>query len=398
MARRCELFLTVALGVVAFEPMAAMSQGTAPAGQRVSFANAGIKLTVPDKFEFAVVAEPVDLMRAVLEGAKGMEQGITLVAFPVAEDMTPQACADELAAQMGKSLVIRRLKILKTVPMRVAGLDGLVQLMSFDFRGVPTVASRVYFIRQPTDERPGVGYILTVEAPEEHQSKLLPSLGAVVRTVELGELSDPISIRLSQPSGVIEDHARGCAMSVPLGWFGALTANGIMMSQTNYLTGGRPSLTSIVAVADVPAEQTGEGFAKQSAEAAAKAGAERNLKCEIVSQGPAKMGDADAYQIILKRSMTSPEGKAGGDMVAQRSLVVPGADGAAGRCYNLVIMAGSHDSAALQEIMAKLAEGFVLLDEPPAATAPTSETAPAETAPTSAPATRRPATGATMGK
>ncbi|MDY6914429.1 MAG: hypothetical protein SVT52_08245, partial [Planctomycetota bacterium] len=235
------LFLLAASGIAAAAPAVSMDKPR-------EFPHAGIALSVPKGFEDQPLAELSDVMRAVLIEANEPVRAVTLTAVAVAADYTVDAFAEAQLAELKQNLVIRKLKVLSKTQLSVCGVTGTAWLMSYSFRGIETIAARAYFIRDWPRAKLRICYMLTVEAPAEKQTFILPTLGEVIKTVTLSAPLHPYEVKLAGTGSVKKDHARGYSIRVPAGWFTNLSDTGMLLGQMDYLLGGEPNTKAMIVI------------------------------------------------------------------------------------------------------------------------------------------------------
>jgi hypothetical protein len=357
----------------------------------IDYPHAGISLASPKGFEARPLENPYDVVNAVVLDNDRPIQAVTLSAFPVAGSVSAEAFADSKMAELRKNLAIRHLKLLKKTPMPVAGLNGSARLMSYTFRGAKTLAAQVYFMREGKEPEVRICYLLTVVCSADKQPRLLPTLGAVVRSAQLTAVRHPDLSGASTLGETVEDASLGYALRRPARWYAVKSAVGAEMGQVDYLLAGA-SVPSVHLLAQpiTGDEANSEAFAKKSLGVLRSVAIKRKQTCEVLAEGPAKMAGLPAYQFAvvpstakqpaLPRSAKSPPSV----VIVQRTVCVPGGD--TPRAYLLTLTARSETAQAAQAFMDKLVGGFRLVEP---ATQPTTQptTAPA-TRPTTRPSTR----------
>jgi hypothetical protein len=336
------------------------------------FPHAGISLAVPQGFEYQPLHEPFNVMRAVLSKGAQAAQAVTLSAFPVAPKVTAADFADAMLAEQKQNLTIRHLKMLKQIPMPVAGIPGVAQRISYTFRGIETTAARVYFIRELAASKVRICYVLTVETDMENQVSLLPILGEVIKTVGLTAVQRPVTVAIRQLHRPMKDHKRGYIVRPPLGWYTKPGPAGLEMGQVDYLLGGIPMPTVTVTVTEVPSDATSEQCTKKCLKLALAAAAEQNLRVEVVAEGPARLGGLAGWQFALRQSQEPRPSTGPADnqqhpvVIVQRTVCPPAEPGREKNSYSLVLICQGADAETAMGMMEKIAGGFEFAGRPSA--------------------------------
>lgn len=390
----------------------------------VDYAAAGISMAVPEGFALQTTGEQFEIARAVLlEGDKPL-QAITLSAYPVKETTTPNDFADAMTAEIKKNLAISQLEIRKQVALPLAGLTGQARVMGYRFRGVDSVAMRVFAIRDVKVEAPTTAsmpasasapaapgvrlcYVLTVESEqpvEEKRHDLAAVFAETLKSIHLTDVRRPTSLELRELGKAMTDYKQGYSIRPPMQWFASMTGATCDMGQTDFTMGGVPNPLARMAAIDVTmgnpsewvnlteaqkAEKAAQMFSSQSLEEMKKNAAAANLELSIVGEGPAKMAGVDGYQMVIsqKPAAASPAANSAMVVFVQRSVYRT----SAARMYALRLYCQC-DPAKAQEIADKLAGGveFLALATAPASGSTTEATSmPAATsgaAPAASPA------------
>ncbi|HUT01531.1 MAG TPA: DcrB-related protein [Phycisphaerae bacterium] len=364
-------------------------------GTPTEYSHAGVSLAWPKGFQDRPLSSLYDIVNAVVLEKDRPVQAVTLSAFPVASETTAEAYADTKMAELKKNLAIRHLKLLKKTPMPVAGLNGSARLMSYTFRGDKTLAAQVYFIRVVKSSEIRICYLLTVVCSADKQPRLLPMLGAVIRSVRLTAVRHP---DLTVPAGLgeaIRDFKLGYSLRQPRQWYGVQSGVGVEMGQVDHLLGGVSMPSAVLLVHGVSGKATtSEACAKESLDLARTLAAKRKETCKVLFQGLMKLGGRPAYQFALVQSSEKPPPlrgtkSAGSVAIVQRTVCVPARGGESTKAFMLIVTARGEDAQAAQGLMATLARGFSLLG--PTSQPTTAPTTKPTTRPTSKPAAPAPA-------
>ncbi len=347
---------------------------------------AGIAIAVPAGFKPRPLTTPYDLLRAVIEEAGKPVQSVTLSAFPVTGKATAEEFADAKLRELRRNLAVRKLKVLKRVPISVAGVKGMACTMTYTFRGVQSTAAQVYFLREDAGGEYGLCYLLTVVCSADRQGKLLPTLGAVLKSIRLTTVrhpSLPADPEFREPTRDVE---LGYAIRPPVGWYAEQGEVGMETGQVDYLLGGEPMPVAQLVVSRAAGEaRTAEACSKKYLGVARSVAHQRKQTIEVASEGPTTLGTLKAHQFVLTQTSPAAQRDDNGQasvVVIQRTACLqrPGED--APRIYLLILTAPGKDHKAAGAFMDKLAAGFQAIE--PADTQPATRPT---TAPTTAPTT-----------
>lgn len=368
--------------------VAAPAAGPIVLQEAVEHPHAGIALAVPAGFAHQPLTALYDVMNAVVLDDKGQPMyAVTLSAFPVAEKVTADEFAEAKAGELKKNLAIRHLTPLKKVPISVAGLTGTARTMSYTFRGMKSIAAQVYFIRDLKSSSTRICYLLTVVSPaeKERQDRLLPILGAVIKSVRLVAARHPAVPGAGDLGEPVADAKLGYSLQTPKGWYAEKSPFGLEMGQVDYLVGGlpMPSVRFMVAPASGDA-LTAEAAAKQFLGIARRMASERKQTSKVASEGPTKLDKLTAYQFVLVQSSAKPPVPPAGErlptsvVVVQRTARLPDRGSETPKVCVLILTCRGDDAKAAAAGMAAIAGGLSL----------THATTQPATQPTSRPATQ----------
>jgi len=337
---------------------------------RTEFPHAGISLVLPKGFELQQPEEPTQVMRAVALVQKQPALSVSLSAYLVDEQTTPEKFATSMLEDLRKSLTVRHLEIRKTTPMKVAKLQGTARLLSYTYGGEKALAASVCFIRPVPSPAVRVCYLLSVEAARKHQARLLPTFGKLVESVLLTAIHRPAKAPIGALGPAIRDSQRGYSFRPPLRWFAIVTDAGVVAGQSDYLRGGLTLPRVQVAVENVTERGTSEACAKRWLKQARLLAESRGLEASVLCEGPAKLAGLEAYEFLLVQSAKSkaaatrpsasqPAGFEEPVIIAQRT-VCTGGEGPR-KSYSLVLLFPGADQKAAAAMLGRLAEGFALL-------------------------------------
>ena len=273
-------------------------------GESVDFPHAGLALAFPAGYQSQTVQQPFDIARAILTDKDLPVQAVTVAAFPLEDpNISAEELADQMAAAQQQNLAVRNLQVLSKAPMKVADLPGAARLISYTFRGDETVAASVVFCRDLVGRQGRLEYVITVEAAADRKAEVLPALGEVVKSVRLMTVVRPIDIPLKMSSRVLEAPDGLIALRVPHGWFAEVSEAGISLAQTDYTLGGEPTVIACVLGAETAGAATPQQHAQQCIQAATQAAADQGMEAKVISQEPARLGSAEACQLVIEQRL-----------------------------------------------------------------------------------------------
>lgn len=342
-------------------------------GKKIDYPHAGISLAIPMGFQLQNVREPYDVMRAVFQEDLKALQAVTLSVYPVAQKVTADGFAEAMVAELKKVLAIRHLTIKKKIAIRVAGTDGTACTLKYTFRGVKTLAGRVYFIREfkNAGKKIRLCYVLTVESGPEKKGTLLPILGEVMKTLQTKALNRPVNMPISVFGQVHMDDRNGFFIRPPLGWSITPLPAGAVLTQTDYIQG--ESATPIVRV--TVGELSEAASSKDEAVKYLNIARKTFLGVKVLKQEPVKLAGREAYQFVLryvppKKPSSKPILKTDSDktnetappvIILQRVLCIAGEKEKAGKSYSIVMICQGGKAKTLMQNMDKICSQFKLV-------------------------------------
>lgn len=387
-------WVSAAVALAASAGLAIAAGAPIKLGEPVEHPHAGVALAVPKGYEYRPLTQLYDVANAVVAEDGRPVQAVTLSAFPVARKGAADEFADAKMAELRRNLAIRHLKLLKKTPMSVGGLKGAARLMSYTFRGAKTLAAQVYCLRELEGAKTRICYVLTVECSQDRQARLLPTLGAVVKSVRLTTVRHPAVAPQGKLTGTVEHFGQGFSFRRPPGWYAALSEVGAETGQVDYLIGGLPMPSAHLLAATASGDAiTAKACAKKCLAIAKAIAAKSKKASEVLSEGPVKLGKLPAYQFVLKQTDKKKPATPGGKMLATMLIVhrvacvVRKADDPPTE-YTVVLTAPGADAKAAGDLMEMIASGFALIE---VTTQPATRPAPATKRAPAAPAKRTPA-------
>ncbi|MGC9453686.1 MAG: hypothetical protein ACP5HU_02370 [Phycisphaerae bacterium] len=356
--------------------------------QKLEFPHAGISLAVPADFHRRQLVEPFDVLSSAVVREGVTEMSISLSAFPVGQEETPESFAESKLQELQGHLAMRRFEVLKTAEMPVAGATGHAVRMSYTFGGIETTAAQLYFIRELSDVPVRICYLLTIEERGK-ESRLLPVLGEVVRTLKFVPLRRPGELPVPELGEPVERRELGFSVRPPAGWFSDNTPRGVSMGQMDYLLGGVAVPTVHVMVGRAGIDETPEDFVNRHLDALREDAESRNVKVEVLSNGTATLAGREGRQFVVRHSTGTPAESASQEsrpaIIVQRTIFAePEGDlsvSAEGRplTYTLACIYNGEEPGRAVEILEKVAQGFTLVsgsdDDPTTSTAPAADRA-----------------------
>jgi len=306
------LMAAVVLGVLVLNGSVAIAAET-EMSPVVNYPHAGVSLALPAGFKPHVVPDSFVVVRAGLVIGGQPAQAITLSAFGVRPETTVSEFADFAEKSLKAKLSVRKFQALKGVSIKVAGIKGVARLLKYSYDGDMTTAARVFFIRELKGDGLRICYVLTVEVNVKHEKSLLPTLDKVIKSVKLTTMQPPASIPVRLSERKLSDYRGGFSIRVPEAWYAGAVRGGVSLGQKNYLIGGANSPQIAILSTEAKPGASSQAFAKKAVSRYLAATTRPDSGVELLSHGPVKIGDQDAYQYILKitykvRPATQPAG------------------------------------------------------------------------------------------
>jgi translation elongation factor EF-1beta len=295
--------------VLAIGPLAAAQN--APSGglamsPAIEFPAAGVVLAAPEGFQLQAPDQPMDVMAAVQAGPSGPAMAMTLTVLPVPDPQVDlEVIVRRVREQQAANLAIRRLEVLKSTEMPVAGLKGLALLVSYTFRGQEHFAARVFFLRELPSITHRLCYVLTVEASEASRNQLLPVLGEIIKTTQLVSLTHPSQLPVEPPIARTGDAAGRFVVGVPRGWFVAAAPGGLNLGQMDYLA-GQPGRRVALMVRPASTDTSVEELSRRDCQSAAAMGQQAGIQSRVVSQLPTTLAGQEAWQFVVEQMAPTP--------------------------------------------------------------------------------------------
>lgn len=381
-------------------PEAAKTEKSAP----MKLAFAGVKIALPAEFKLMPIESGNMLLRAAkVRGEEPLLQ-ITLLAY---HEAPSTALADFAKSRsLSKDFRVRDFRMLKSMPVKMAGVDGEAQVQSYRLRGIETTALALYFLRPVVGDKGQVGYVLMVEAKKKNGKLTLPALMAVMKTIELFDPVSPLAEPLDPLYEPIVSEKWGYSLRPPTWWkvSMSLQEEAIKIFQLDYTFAVKVHPELHFAAIDAP----GRSVAQCTDEAISRIGADLTKKratYKLLSRQVAKLAGIDGEEFVIRYSEAPSPGRP--DVTPGTLLVTQRVICHAGKSYSLTCHAEMDDVKVASRILDAVSVGMKLTTpstRPAATSAPalapvTPSTAPAirivppaPAPPTTAPATVKPAT------
>jgi len=362
---------------------AAAGQTTRPARPAVTLeppvtlAFAGVTLAVPKGFTVQTSADATMVIRAVKTEKDKPIMAVTLSGWSARPKTT---LATFIRAAQPKTLALKKFKIVKTLPLKVAGLPAEAWMLTYTYEGVDTTAMRVFFLRDLKGSELKIGYALTVEADTKRGAETLAILGAVLKTIKLPPPVRPRDARITLAEEPIVSRKYQYSIRPPMWWKIDVTQdrNQVQMVQMDYLVGGTgtPRVSLIVE----PETAGAKDCVTKAKDALLREMAKYKIDSKILLEGPARMGGLDGYEFYVRHPVEGPGKKKVQVVLARRTVC------ANGRSYTLLALCETDQADPAAAVMNAVAAGFKVLGPATASAPATGPASRPATAPTTRPA------------
>ena len=273
-------------------------------GKPSSFPWAGIRLALPRGFQPRRLTEINGALTAI-RGAEGTKnpQMISLWVYPADEGVALRSFMDDMSVQMMRNPAIHDVKIIEEEELDFLGREALARLITCRFHNVKVAALRLCFARevQPSGaDAPSrkVIYLLGTGLLLDQIDALLPTVGAVARTMSLTDFRRPVDLPLGsdEEGDRVKDLRYGYTIRQPEGWVGQWTATGFEMGQMDFSQGGIVTPNVKVIATSVPGSFTSKTFGEKAIKRKAGTGYE----IEILSSRSVDLGGKAAYEFTVR--------------------------------------------------------------------------------------------------
>ncbi|MCP4375191.1 MAG: hypothetical protein GY794_03280 [bacterium] len=267
----------------------------------LNYPHAGVSISMPPGFTTIVVSDSFVVTRAVMTISRKPVQAVTLRAVVVGAKTTARDFADATEEDLKSLLSVRKFEgSKKSVSIKVAGITGVARVLKYTYDGIATNAANVFFIREFKDSALRICYVLTVEVADRYEKKLLPTLGALIKSIKLTTLQAPAAITTRLTEMKLSDYKGGFSVCVPEGWYGHEVQGGVSLGQKNYIIGGANSPQVAILSIPVDKDASSQTIARKAVAKYLDASTKPDGGVKVLSHGPVKVNDQDAYQYIIK--------------------------------------------------------------------------------------------------
>jgi hypothetical protein len=298
MGKRVVIAAVVCSGVLGAD-RAAFGEET-KMGALIKYPHAGIALAVPEGYYQQAPRHHSEILRAAQVEKNVPVRSIVLLARPVRDTETAEMVVDGIATELRKNLAFRHLRE-RTISekMAVAETKGVSRLLSYTFQGHKYVAGLVCFVREIESPKIRIGYILNVEVSTSYLSDLVKILDAVAKSVKLIELRQAAKLPVEQLGPRVTFPQYGFTIQAPHGWFAMPTREGLLMGLGDFVFNQPIPVLYIIVQDKLPLLTTAREYARKALEQDRQEAEKRKMIMEGVSEGPAKLGGLEGYQLIL---------------------------------------------------------------------------------------------------
>ena len=251
---------------------------------------AGIRLALPQGFESQRLFDANQVLMAV-RGAAGTSepQNLTLSIYPIDPSAALGSALDHLVDRMRQDPAMRNLSLVMQENLDLKGSAADGRVYEATYMGQPVVVARLAWVR----EELRLMYVLGMGVLASQRDQLLPTFGAVARSMEQIPFVRPIDLPV--PDGQrVEDALKGVVFVQPAGWAIRSTETGFEMGPTDFLQGG--AISPRVRVVSVRLDQpsTPQELVAQSIEKAAQGG----RQSQIVQQSQSTLSGHEAFEVV----------------------------------------------------------------------------------------------------
>jgi hypothetical protein len=274
--------------------------------------------------------------------------------------------------------------------VKVAGVDGEVQVQTYRLHGIETTTLGLYFLRPVAGDKGQVGYVLMVEAEKKNGKLTLPILMAVMKTIELSDPVSPLAKPLEPLGEPIVSEKWGYSLRPPTWWYVSVSPGEerVNISRLDY------TFTVVVppGLSFQAADAKGRSVTQCTDDAIIIMGADltrQGLTHKVVSRQVAKLVGIDAEEFVIRAVATPPANRP--DLSSWTVLITQRVICHAGRSYSLTCQVETDDVKVEQRLLDAVSAGLKLTapsTRPATTSAPTTAPAPAPVTPSTAPAIR----------
>ena len=265
----------------------------------VDYPWAGVRMALPEGFKQTQLTQ-INGIFAASGGNLEAPQRASLTVYPLPHDMDLTTLMDAITKDMDARIGVSEVKIEGDAIVPFYDKSAIIRQMSLEYSGNTFVGARVCFIRDvktPSGEIKHVAYVLGLGMLEAHANELLPSLAAMMRSMEPIDFESPINLPVSTEGQQIADPQLGFSIHQPNGWAGAFDEDGFSMGQFDPLSGGIVSPRVEVIVHKITDGHTPQSIGQAAIEARTAEG----FTMTVISHGETQLAGKDGYEFIVRK-------------------------------------------------------------------------------------------------
>jgi hypothetical protein len=343
-------------------------------GEAINFPHAGVKLALPVGFKLQQLAH-INKVFVAAQNAGGAKKprSIAMSVYPLEGNVTKREFMNQMINRAKQDPSIKDVKVVEERTIPFLKTTALARLVTCRYHGSPVAVVRMCFsrsIKQPgwSKDTPPTKFMyqLGVGVLIEDTDSLLPAFAAVVDSISLTKLKSPVDLLKDAAGSEIADTQLGFAITLPSGWAGRKTPTGFEMGQMDIAGGGIVTPGVKVLLAIVPESFTPQSLAKN----AFKLRMQEGYKITVLSDKPAKLGQKEGRQFVIRKTAPKDEPKTPTDGVvvkprgsyieAGRLILTPDKKGKK-RMFALVVTCHKSSEAQAQALLETFAKRFRLL-------------------------------------
>ncbi|MBT3278908.1 MAG: hypothetical protein HN370_05985 [Phycisphaerales bacterium] len=282
---------------------------------KFDIAHAGLRMAIPQGFSRSTLLSNGMVMLATRAETIKATQSLSVMCYTLGEAFTPESLAKSLMDDLTDNLSIRRLKVLKKTPIRVAGTDGIAHHLSYTQAGIKTVSITLCLIRKVTPPKwsnPSIqplkpfqlAYIFSLEIAESHAESLHRTFDNLVKTIEMTDFRRPVEVPWTFRGAYLKNITNGVGIRKPNGWSGSPSPLGVTLWVPDYRLKSVPSPN--VEIASVLTEPGID--AKTCLLRGIESQRKQGLVIDVLKQGAITLAKKPGYEFIVrKRLFHTPE-------------------------------------------------------------------------------------------
>jgi hypothetical protein len=371
--------LSVVLLILALPALAAdEAKPVIAMGEPVALSFAGITLALPKE----CVPQRIDDASVIIQAAK-MENGAPTLGMSVSATLQePKQTLDGFVdAAHPTDPGVKNFKVLKASPLQAGGVSGTVQILTYTYRGADTTGLRLFFLRPLADKSAQMGYVVSLESERAMGKLLLPTLTAIISTIQLSEPARWSPEKMTLDRVPIASAKLGYSICAPLWWKVKPLPperEKVEMFQTDYTRGQIPiPYGSFLAE---PTVKTPEQIAAFSQNGLVDEIRKQKGEAKVLSQNPVTMDGRPGYEFIVRQTVapaTQPATAPATTAPANESIIIGQRVVCAnGYSYSFIVLGMGEDGKDVAATLDKLSTGLKLTAIPTTQPAPASNPAP----------------------